>query len=98
MLAANEKLVQSARKHAKWMADTGTFSHFSSLPGLKSPFDRMKAERYTAGVSENIALSPGPDGAFQGWAHSSGHHRNMLAEGHSEFGCAGIGHVGDGVL
>jgi uncharacterized protein YkwD len=72
------------------MANTGTFSHFSTLPNLRSPFDRMKAEGYLAGIGENIALSPGPDAAFYGWAHSSGHHRNMLAETHSEFGCAGI--------
>lgn len=91
MLASNERLVQSARKHAKWMADSGTFSHFSSLPGLRTPFERMKAEGYAAGVSENIALAAGPDGAFQGWIHSSGHHRNILMEGHTELGCGGIG-------
>ena len=92
MLAVNEKILQAARKHSKWMADSGTFSHFSSLPGLRTPFDRMKAEGYTAGIGENIAMAAGPDGAFQGWAHSSGHHRNMLSESHSEFGCVGTGH------
>jgi len=90
-LALNEKVILAARKHSKWMADSGVFSHFSTLPGLRTPFERMKAEGYERGVSENIAMGTGPEGAHAGWTHSAGHHRNILMAGHSEIGVGNIG-------
>jgi uncharacterized protein YkwD len=73
------------------MSDAGIFSHFSTLPGLRTPFDRMKAEGYTAGTSENLAMGSGAEGAHVGWIHSSGHHRNILTAGHTELGVAAAG-------
>ncbi len=90
-LAVNEKLVQSARKHSRWMSDSGVFSHFSTLPNLRSPFDRMRAEGYERGVSENIAMAAGPEGAHAGWIRSSGHHRNILMASHTELGVGASG-------
>lgn len=91
ILAYNNKIAAAAHKHSKWMADTGNFSHFSTLPGLRTPFERMRAEKYDRGISENIAMAAGAAGAFYGWQSSSGHHRNMLMEGHTEFGIGGVG-------
>lgn len=90
-LAVNERLVQAARKHSVWMEKSGVFSHFSTLPGLRTPFDRMRAEGYRQGVSENIALAFGPDAAHLGWITSSGHHRNILMVGHTEMGSGASG-------
>ncbi|MBI3817501.1 MAG: CAP domain-containing protein [Planctomycetes bacterium] len=91
LLAYNNKLIHSAQKHSRWMGDTGQLSHFSTLEGARSPFERMRNENYARGVSENIAYAAGPDGAFLGWQHSSGHHRNMLMPNHIEFGIGGNG-------
>ena len=46
----------------------------------------MRLAGYDFGVSENIALNGSAEGAHWAWRHSSGHHRNMLNPGHTEFG------------
>ncbi len=84
-LAVNQKLLRAARAHSKEMADLGYFSHFSPTKGLRTPFMRMAREGYSKGVSENIARVAGPEGAHVAWLHSSGHHRNILNPGHTEF-------------
>jgi uncharacterized protein YkwD len=91
ILAYNNKLVHSSQKHCKWMADVGQLSHFESDPKSRTPYDRMGLEGYTKGISENCAFALGAAGAFEGWRHSSGHHRNMLMPGHTEFGVGGNG-------
>lgn len=91
ILAYNNKLTHSSQKHSKWMSEVGELTHFSRLPGARTPFDRMKNEGYGKGVGENCAFTIGPDGAFLGWQHSSGHHRNMLMVGHTEFGLGAAG-------
>lgn len=91
LLAYNNKLTHSAQKHSKWMAGVGQLSHFSTVQGGRTPFERMRNEGYSQGVSENVAFANGPDGSFLGWQHSSGHHRNMLMAGHNEFGIGGVG-------
>ena len=45
------------------------------------------------GVSENIAQAGGPSGAHEGWCHSSGHHRNLLAAGWKLLGVGNAGHT-----
>lgn len=85
-LAVNEKLQKAARAHAKEMAGLGYFSHFSPIPEHKTPFDRMRLVGYAMGASENIANYPSSPAAFDGWLHSSGHHRNILQPGHRELG------------
>ncbi|MBK8979216.1 MAG: FHA domain-containing protein [Planctomycetes bacterium] len=84
-LAVNAKLVEATRGHAKEMSQLGYFSHFSPTPGRRTPFDRMKLAGYEWGASENIANHPSAQSAHEGWTHSSGHHRNLLSPGHTEF-------------
>ncbi|MFN0206462.1 MAG: CAP domain-containing protein [Planctomycetota bacterium] len=86
LLAYNDKLTRASQKHSKWMSDVGQVSHFQTDPKTRTPFDRMRLEDYLKGISENCAFASGAGGAFMGWAHSSGHHRNMLMPGHTEFG------------
>jgi uncharacterized protein YkwD len=81
-------LVQSARGHSDDMGKLGFFDHFSPVPGKRTPDDRMKLAGYVpAGGSENIHAGSGsPEGAHEGWTHSSGHHRNLLSPGWVEMG------------
>lgn len=95
-LAVNEKLMRSSRVHSEWMSRTGKFSHTNDEdPTLASPGQRMAAQGYTGGGGgENLANNPGgPMGAHNGWKHSSGHHRNLLWEGHSEMGVGAVGNL-----
>lgn len=90
-LAAVPTLGVAAQGHADEMSRLGYFSHTSPTPGRASPYDRMRLAGYTGGASENIALVDGAQGAIDAWRRSSGHHRNMLAAGHTELGCGGNG-------
>jgi uncharacterized protein YkwD len=90
-LAAVPTLGVAAQGHADEMSRLGYFSHTSPTPGRRSPFDRMQLAGYAGGASENIALVDGAQGAIDAWRRSSGHHRNMLAAGHTELGCGGNG-------
>jgi hypothetical protein len=87
-LRIQPKLVASARGHSEDMAKLGFFDHFSPVEGKKSPEDRMKLAGYEmAGCSENIYAGSGsPEAAHSGWAHSSGHHRNLLTPAWVELG------------
>jgi tetratricopeptide (TPR) repeat protein len=85
----NERLVRCARGHSIEMRVKDYFAHESPTPGLVSPQQRAALQGYGGGVSENIAMSSGSmsgRAAFDGWAHSSGHHRNMLGKGWTEMG------------
>jgi hypothetical protein len=85
-------LVAAARGHCKDMATHGFFSHQSPVPGKTWPADRMKLEGIDPrGGSENIARANGPQGAFEGWRRSSGHHRNMVTAGWRYFGVGNEG-------
>ena len=87
-----EKLVLSSRGHCKEMMKLGYFGHFSPTPGRRTPYDRMRIEGYVYGASENIiAGQTTPEGAHNGWCHSSGHHRNILMPPWTEMG---TGHFG----
>jgi len=87
-----EKLVLSSRGHCAEMSKLGYFGHFSPTPGRKTPWDRMKLQGYDHGVSENcIQGQTNPQGAHDGWCHSSGHHRNILMAPWTEMG---TGHFG----
>ena len=85
-LVVNDMLMEAARGHAKEMNELGYFSHHSPTEGRRSPFDRMRLAGYHEAASENIALYSSADGAHNGWTHSSGHHRNLLSDGNTEFG------------
>jgi hypothetical protein len=72
-------LVRAARDHCADMSKLGFFAHESPVPGKTRPWDRMRlAGVEPIGGSENIAVAGGPQGAFDGWRRSSGHHRNMI--------------------
>jgi uncharacterized protein YkwD len=89
-LAWNPLLQAATAMHSGYMAETGNFGHYEEdRPDRRTPFDRMRLCGYTMGVSENCARSGGgPEGAHEGWTHSSGHHRNLLMPGHREMATA----------
>lgn len=89
----NPMLVNSAHGHSDDMSKLGFFDHFSPVPGKRAPEDRMKLAGYDlAGGSENIYQGSGsPEAAHEGWIHSSGHHRNLLATGWLEMGSGNSG-------
>jgi uncharacterized protein YkwD len=87
-------MVQAAASmHSKYMANTGDFGHFErGDPKRRSPNDRMKLCGYGSGAGENcFAGSAAPRSAHNGWLHSSGHHRNILAVGHREMASGVVG-------
>jgi uncharacterized protein YkwD len=93
-LRLNEKLLQAARKHSKEMSDKGYFGHESPTPGLENPMLRMKAEGYASPAGENCAMGRSdPLSAHEGWLKSSGHHRNILMDSHTEMGSGQSGHL-----
>ena len=81
----NKGIQAAARDHSDYMSRTGDFGHFEPDPERKTPGDRMRRRGYFWGASENCHMGGGdPMGAHIGWLHSSGHHRNILMEGHRE--------------
>jgi uncharacterized protein YkwD len=89
-LALNVQLASASHGHAEEMSKLGYFSHFSPIPGRRTPFDRMKLCGYENGVSENIALADSASTSHISWLHSSGHHRNLLNPAHTEMGVGAI--------
>jgi uncharacterized protein YkwD len=87
-LAWNPKLQTSAQLHSEVMANTGKFSHDEDDPARRTMRDRAKLAGYDRVSGENLALTDGAESAHTGWLHSSGHHRNILAATHREFGVA----------
>ncbi len=66
--------------------------HF--VPGCThGPQDRIRKQGYeSVACSENIHAGSGdPEGAHQGWIHSSGHHRNILMADWKEMGTGRAG-------
>ena len=90
-LAVNLAMQEAARGHCQEMSKLGFFGHFSPTPGRRTPFDRMKLAGYKFGASENCAINGSAQGAHDAWLHSAGHHRNLLAPSHKEFGSANDG-------
>jgi len=93
VLAWNPLLQASSEMHSVYMARTGDFGHEEEGdPARRTPFDRMRLVGYERGISENCNMGGGsPQGAHDGWCHSSGHHRNLLMEGHTEMASAADG-------
>jgi uncharacterized protein YkwD len=92
-LAISPKLHKAAHGHAEEMSTLGYFSHTSPTADRKTPYKRMRNEGYKYGISENIAGNPSAAGAHVRWCHSSGHHRNLLNAGHTEFGVGNTGRL-----
>lgn len=77
----DERLIQSARRHSKWMDDHKLFAHDVDEPGLRTPTQRMKAAGYPWPGLENIAHGGAdPLWPFWMWFHSPGHHQAMIAD------------------
>ena len=86
-LEADARLLQSARRHSKEMADLGYFAHESPTKSEKTHTQRMKNAGYAAGYSENIADgSPSGSGVFLQWFESPPHHKNMVHAGSTAMG------------
>jgi uncharacterized protein YkwD len=87
-LAWNDKLGRAARSHSDWMSRNGTLSHFEDGdPKRYDPGARMAGEGYGSGAGENCSVGTSDAmSAHDGWCHSSGHHRNLLFESHTEMG------------
>ena len=90
-LALVPSICLAAQGHADEMSKLGYFAHMSPTPGRRTPFERMKLAGYSFGVTENIALVDGAQGAHDAWCRSSGHHRNLLNPRHTEFGIGANG-------
>ena len=92
-LAWNPQVQAAASMHSEYMADTGDFGHFErGDPKRRTPGDRMNLCGYSSGGGENCyAGSASPRSAHDGWLHSSGHHRNILAPGHREMASGVVG-------
>ena len=90
-LALVPSVALAAQGHADEMSKLGYFSHTSPTPGRRTPVERMRLAGYTFGVTENIALVDGAQGAHDAWCRSSGHHRNLLNARHSELGIGANG-------
>jgi uncharacterized protein YkwD len=105
-LAVNPYLVESARKHSKWMIDTDTFSHTGA--GGSDPQDRMTAAGYVFKTpwswAENIALRSFKSGGGGAELFDAiekdlfvdigiagrGHRINLLSPGNNEIGAGAI--------
>ena len=85
-LVIDLKLCDACRDHSKDMETLKFFAHESPVPGKRQPWDRAKLFGTTA-CAENIAMGM-HDGkaANEGWFHSPGHHKNMLAADHVRIG------------
>ncbi|MDE0892216.1 MAG: CAP domain-containing protein, partial [Planctomycetota bacterium] len=92
-LAWDPQVQAAADMHSDYMADTGDFGHFErGNPKRRTPGDRMSLCGYPSGAGENCYMgSASPRSAHDGWLHSSGHHRNILAPGHREMASGVVG-------
>jgi uncharacterized protein YkwD len=85
VLAWNARIQGATHDHNVWQTTTGRMSHIEDNAEGRTPWDRMKRRGYAHGVSENLAGYGGDAKApHEGWKRSSGHHRNLLMEGHRE--------------
>ena len=94
-VATNERLTAAAAAFAAHLARTDHFSHEADG---REPADRALAQGYTyCMVAENIALEGSSEGFatselaehfVEGWIHSPGHRRNLLAADATETGVA----------
>jgi len=82
------QLAAAARAHAGEMSAKGYFSHRSANGNRLG--DRVRAQGYGyCIVAENIAKGqPNERVVIDGWMRSSGHRRNILNPGVTEFGTA----------
>jgi uncharacterized protein YkwD len=88
----HDVLTRSVRGHCEDMARLGFFGHINKKEPLKrTPSDRARLMGFNGGVSENLAINSGAQGAHNAWIHSSGHHRNILGSTHRLMGAGNAG-------
>lgn len=92
-LVVDLRVLAAARAHCDEMERLGYFGHISPVAERRTPYDRMRLAGYGHGGSENIATNDSATGAHSAWLHSSGHHRNILGEAHTEFACGQRGRL-----
>jgi uncharacterized protein YkwD len=81
-LSMHPQLMDAARVHSMWMAETGTFSHGSpGGPYGDNMVQRVEASGYTnwRRIAENIAFGqPDAEVVVQAWLNSDGHCANLM--------------------
>ena len=84
------RLCRACKKHSAAQDAAGSIWHVGSDG---SPQSRAKAEGFSAGVGENVALGYATpvDTWVRGWYRASDHHRNGLS---GSWNCGGYGYVG----
>ena len=84
------RLCRATKKHSAVQNEAGRIWHVGSNG---NPQSRAKAEGFTAGVGENVAIGYATpvDTWVRGWYRASDHHRNGLS---SSWNCGGYGFVG----
>jgi|GEM_PF-6689669 len=86
----NNQLASAARFHSQEMIDNDYFAHdsYDKNGNRYEPWsERFRRFNYfDSPIGENIACYSTPQGAFDGWLNSPGHHANMVYEGFSESG------------
>lgn len=93
ILAVDNKLTQTARKHGTDMFQRGYFSHYT--PEGLSPADRLAQNNIDYGIAaENLAFAPNVALAHDGLMKSEGHRKNILTP---EFTKIGIGVIDGGI-
>lgn len=73
----NAVLTRAAQNHARFMANTGSFSHYSNY----GPFVRARRFGFGGNVRENIAMGHrNVLQAFVGWRNSGGHWASIICD------------------
>jgi uncharacterized protein YkwD len=94
-LSLEPDVIEAARVHSEWMADTDSFTHDSPGGPLGDSLgERLTNAGYTwSAAAENIASGySSPRGAVDGWLSSDGHCRNLMKSTYTD---AGYGYVLD---
>lgn len=92
-LAADKKLQEAARAHARDMFAKGYFAHDN--PDGEDPFERLQRFNITyLAAGENLALAPSVELAHIGLMNSPEHKDNIL---YTEFGRLGVGVIDGGI-
>ena len=86
-LVFEPRLQSSSQGHSDWMSLKGVLSHDEDDPRRRTFGQRARLAGYEPATGENCSMGrPGAMDTHLGWTHSSGHHRNILAAGHTEMG------------
>ncbi|MEM6673139.1 MAG: CAP domain-containing protein [Planctomycetota bacterium] len=89
-LVWDPRLQASSDHHSRYMSKWGVLSHFEEKDQEHYDFGkRARLAGYRWGRGENCSMGlPDPEGTHAGWRSSSGHHRNLVAAGHTEMASA----------